>query len=331
MYGWGPSTSGWKKPGSYGFDSAKSPYLDKLARDASKKGPRTYTRRSSPLKKLVDPKGKTISSDSENPLVIAVDVTGSMASWPGEIFDRLPLLYQTLSQYRDDLEVSFAAIGDATCDSYPLQVNDFAKGVDLEDKLKALCPEGGGGGQISESYELFAKFMLEKCETPNAKSPFLLIYGDEKFYNEVNPRQVEHYIGDKMQDPQNSNEVFKKLMQKFDLFFLHKPYGYGDESMTDASVVQHWADAIGKQRILELPNAERAVDVAMGLIAKNWGEFDDFTGNLSARQDSKTAASVYSSLRYVDASKSVNSMKTGKTATKKTMSLSKMTKKTKGK
>ena len=33
-----------------------------------------------------------------------------MASWPFEIFDRLPLLYNTLSQYREDLEICFAAI-----------------------------------------------------------------------------------------------------------------------------------------------------------------------------------------------------------------------------
>ena len=46
-------------------------------------------------------------------------MTGSMANWPFEIFDRLPLLYNTLSQYREDLEICFAAIGDAGVDRSP--------------------------------------------------------------------------------------------------------------------------------------------------------------------------------------------------------------------
>ena len=324
MYAWGGSTSGWRKPGSYGFDSARKPYLDKLAAAASAKGPRTYARRNEPDMKLVDPRGKVITSESKNQLVIAVDVTGSMAEWPGEIFDRLPLLYQTLSQYRDDLEVCFAAIGDANCDSWPLQVNDFGKDLDLEERLKALGCEGGGGGQISETYELFAYFMQEKCKTPNATSPFLLIFGDEKFYPNVNPGQVEHYIGDKLQAPVEANQVWKGLMQRFNLFFLHKPYGDGREAATTKEVGDYWADTIGEQRVIELPNKERAVDIAMGLVAKHWGQYGDFTKNLSARQDDEDANSVYGSLRFIDGDPSAKSVVKGVTKTRRTMPLDKM-------
>lgn len=327
MYAWGGDTSGWKKPGTYNFDSAKKPYLDKLGKDADKKGPRTYTRRHEPDMKLVDPKGKTIFSESKNPLVVAVDVTGSMASWPGEIFDRLPLLYQTLSQYRDDLEISFAAIGDATCDNYPLQVNEFAKGLDLEDHIKAICPEGGGGGQVSETYELFAYFMDKHCNTPNATSPFLLIYGDEKFYNNVDPKQVEHYLGDKLEGPLKSDNVWKNILQKFNLYLLHKPYGH--DSSIDKEITGHWAKAIGRQRIIELPSYDRAVDVAIGLIAKQWGEYSDFKDSLSARHSKDYVKdAVYNSLRFVDEDKSMKSVLMDKKTKSKTMSLKALVKKT---
>lgn len=320
MYGWGGSTSDWKKPNKYKWDSAKKPYLDKLATDASKKkSARTYTMRSAPHK-IVDPLGKTISSDSENPIVIAVDVTGSMCSWPAEIFDRLPLLYQTLSQYRPDADICFAAIGDANSDSYPLQVNDFAKGVELEDKLNALYPEGGGGGQISESYELFAYFMLEHCNMPNAKSPFLLIYGDEKYYPEIDKRQVEHYTGDKLEDDLKSKDVWKKLNQKFNMFYLQKPYGNGDPDYT-AQIKKYWAKGIGKQRIIELPERERAVDTGIALIAKHWGEFADFKENLSSRQDEEEQEMVIDSVRHIAEKPSVNSMTMTKKASKKTKPL----------
>lgn len=309
MYDWTPSTSGWANPSSYEFDSARAPYLGKIAAAASARGPRTYSAKTSP-DPLADP-GKLIHSDSKNPLVIAVDVTGSMSEWPQEIFDRLPLVYQTLSQYNNDIDISFCAIGDANCDSYPLQVTDFAKGLDLEDKLKALCPEGGGGGQIKESYELFGYYMLNKCEMKNATSPFLLIYGDEKFYPTIDPAQVKHYVGDKIQSPLDSNEMWKSLTQKFNVYYLHKKYDSGSSSV-DREVVEAWSDAIGRQRIIEVPSVERAVDVAIGLIAKSWGEYDDFTKSLSARHpDPSEQMSVHRTLRYIDGSKSHDSVMSG--------------------
>ena len=58
---------------------------------------------------------------------------------------------------------------------------------------------------------------------------------------------------------------------------------------------------------------ERAVDVAMGLIAKNWGEYDDFSLNLDARHDdSALKASVHTSLRHIDDVLAATSVMPGK-------------------
>ena len=300
MYSWGGSTKDWKKPGGYSFDSARAPYLDSMAAASKAKGGRHYSRGSSPDMKLVDPRGKTISSDSKNVIVFGIDGTGSMVNWPAEIFDRLPLFYQTLSQYRADLEVSFGVIGDANIDNYPLQVNSFGKGVSLEDHINALFPEGGGGGQVSESYELFGYFALNNVKVPNAVSPFLFICGDEKFYTAVDPAQVAHHIGDRLQGPLDSKKVLESLLQKFDVYFLHKPYGSGGDAGITAEVREHWANAIGQQRVIALPGYDRVVDIAMGIVAKKWGQFGDFKGNLSARQtDPNVVSAVHHSIRYV--------------------------------
>ncbi len=319
MYGFGGDPVGWKGKGKYDFGSARARY-DSIADKVD--GPRVYDKPSAPDLDLVDPRGKKISSTSENPIVLAVDVTGSMDRWPGEIFDRLPLLYQTLAKYKEDAEFCFAAIGDAYSDQFPLQVNDFAKGLDLEKKLKALFPEGNGGGQHSESYELFAYFMLNHCDTPKAKSPFLLVFGDEKHYGHVNGSQVKHYIGDVVEKELEAMQVWKALMNKFNVFYLHKAYGRGDEPDVDREVVAYWTETIGKQRIIELPSMERAVDVAMGLIAKHWGEYADFGKSLDARHDdSKLKATVHRSLKFVDPAPSPNSMMPGKSGSKMTKRL----------
>ncbi len=292
MYSWGDDTAGWKNPGKYDFGSARRAYLDGLKKEAEDKGPRTYSTKKGPKLDLVDPKGKNLITESENPIVIAVDGTGSMQTWPAEIFDRLPLLYQTLSKYKPDTEISFSVIGDATSDTWPVQVGAFGKGPALDDVLKALHPEGGGGGGIRESYELFAYFMHEHAKTPKATSPFMIIMGDEKFYEMVNPDQVKHYLGDKMQDVADSKEIWKALAQRFDIYVLRKQYAGHDKE-----IVAQWAEAIGEQKIIPLYDPTRVVDVAMGLVAKRWGQFGDFKKSLSARQDAEGIENVMTSLR----------------------------------
>jgi hypothetical protein len=131
MYSWDEDTSSWYGSTTYRYGNRGAANRAKAAKRAAARGPRTYEKKSMPNEKIIDPK-KHIETDSPNPLIIAVDVTGSMADWPFEIFDRLPLLYNTLSQYREDLTIAFAAIGDASVDRWPLQVTSFASGFDLE-------------------------------------------------------------------------------------------------------------------------------------------------------------------------------------------------------
>ncbi len=319
MYSWGDDTYTWKNPGGYDFGSARRAYLDSLKKSSESIGARSYSAGSSPDMKLVDPKGKNISTNSKNPVIVAVDVTGSMSTWPAEIFDRLPLLYQTLSKYKDDVELSFAAIGDGYTDTYPLQVSDFGKGTTLDDYLKALYPEGGGGGQHFESYELFAHFVDKHVKTPKATSPFLIIMGDEAFYDKISKAMVEHFIGDKLQDDIDSKTVWDSLGKKFNVYLLHKEYGG-----LDKEIVQQWSDALGVQKVIPVTDPTRVVDVAMGIVARSWGNFDDFSKNLSARQDKTGVGTVMKSLKYVSVPDPANtnsvvpSKKSGKVSKKLT-------------
>jgi len=298
MYSWGDDTFTWKKPGAYDFGDAKKAYISKLGKEAEDKGPRTYFKKKEPNLEIVNPKNRIISTESENPVIVAVDGTGSMASWPAEIFDRLPLLYQTLSKYRDGIEISFSVIGDAISDQWPAQVTDFGKGVTLDDYLIALQPEGGGGPGIRESYELWAYFMKEHAKTPKAKSPFMIIMGDEKFYETIHPKQIEHYLGDKIAQSIDSKEVWKELSDRFDIYLLRKSY-----EGRDKEIEEQWTEAIGKQKIIPIYDPTRIVDVATGIIAKTWGEFGDFQKSLSARQDPENIEKVMKSLKLVEGAK----------------------------
>jgi hypothetical protein len=278
MYSWDGDTSGWYGSGSYAYGSKGRSKREEAARRAAAAGPRSYQSKGGPNEKIIDP-SKRISSCSKNPLIIAVDVTGSMASWPFEIFDRLPLLFNTLVNYRDDLEVCFAAIGDAACDRWPLQVTTFASGFDLEQLLGSLYGEGGGG-DAPESYGLFAHWVNTHVEVPEAdETPFLIVYGDVTMHAKVPKGQIEHYLGDSVQGDVDAIKAWQEVSRTWNTWFLRRPTGNAGDR-----VDRQWGQAIGAQKIMHIEDEQRAVDYAMGLIARAWGHFGDFRENMKARQ-----------------------------------------------
>jgi hypothetical protein len=277
MYSWYDDTSDWARPGSYAYDPSSKTARDAEAEKAAAAGPRTYTDRGQPDPQLTDAR-KRIRSSSKNPLVIAVDVTGSMQRWPFEIFDRLPLLYNTLSQYRPDLEISFCAIGDAACDRWPLQTTDFSKGFDLERYLKALYGEGGGGDE-PESYGLFAHWVNTHVTLEQARRPFLIVFGDATMHETVQGGQISHFMGDEHRDV-DSVAAWQQVAKTWNTWFLRRPGGRKGDS-----VHSQWSRAVGEQQVVQIDDELRAVDYAMGLIARTWGHFGDFKENMLARQD----------------------------------------------
>lgn len=278
MYSWDEDTSRWYGKSAYSYSARGATKRKTAAERAKAHGPRTYERKSGPNEKIVDPR-KHIRTESANPLIVAVDVTGSMANWPFEIFDRLPLLYNTLAQYREDLEICFAAIGDGAVDRWPLQVTSFAGGFDLEQLLGSLYGEGGGG-DAPESYGLFAHWVNTHVDLPNlAEPPFMIVFGDITMHPTVPKQQINHFLGDRVKRDVDAIAAWQQLCQNWNTWFLRRPTGKpGDQ------VDRQWGQAIGEQKIFHIEDEERAVDYALGLIARAWGHFGDFKDNMRARQ-----------------------------------------------
>lgn len=290
MYSWGDDTEDWARPGAYRFDESTSVLRAEAAEKSKSEGGRSYTRRKKPIEQMVDAH-RHISSSAENVVYIGVDVTGSMASWPAEIFDRLPLLYQTLAQYRPDLEIGFGAIGDSGCDRWPLQVTDFSLGFSLENTLKALHGEGGGG-DAPESYGLFAWWMANHVKVPKAVRPFLIVFGDAEMHPEVPRAHIQRLCGDTLKTNPVSVDSWQEAAKVFDIWFLRRPTGRPGDT-----IEAQWVKALGRDRVVHLNDEQRAVDHAIGIIARAWGRDADFEANMLARQDPATVAAVMSRIR----------------------------------
>ena len=286
MYSWDGDTSSWYGKSSYSYSKRGAAKRTDAAKRAEAAGPRSYETKSAPNSKIIDP-SKKISSTSKNPVIIAIDVTGSMSTWPFEIFDRLPLLYNTLSQYRDDLEICFVAIGDAKVDRWPLQVTPFATGYDLEQLLGSLYGEGGGG-DAAESYGLFAHWVNTHVSVTQAdEKPFLIVFGDAPMHEITSAAEIDHFLGDTLNHEVNSIEAWKKVGKNWNTWFLRRPTtARGD------FVDRQWGKAIGEQKIFHIEDEQRAVDYAMGLIARAWGYFGNFQDNMRARQSDEKVEQI---------------------------------------
>ena len=132
----------------------------------------------------MDPKRwaeKKLVCNNIDPIVFALDVTGSMGSWTKIIYDKMPMFYGQImmQKYLGDPSISFSAIGDSLYDKVPLQVSEFGQGKEIDQLISKMYLEGGGGGNTEESYELSAYFYTHQVGFTNANCPYFFLTGDE--------------------------------------------------------------------------------------------------------------------------------------------------------
>ena len=64
-----------------------------------------------------------------------------------------------------DPQILVGAVGDSTCDQYPLQVGQFESSNLFDEQLRNIIVERGGGGQNMESYALAYRFAADHTAT----------------------------------------------------------------------------------------------------------------------------------------------------------------------
>lgn len=281
------SPGDWK---GYDFDAARKTYDKHVGR--------SYSDAQADNKRVADLVPANIKTESEAPLIITVDVTGSMGDWPAVMFSKLPYMDNECKEYLgENFELSFAAVGDANSDKYPIQIRPFAKGRDMEKQLKELVIEGNGGGQCSESYELTALYYARNAEMPNAKRPIMIIIGDEGYYDHVIKKHATMAHVKLEENDISTEQIFKELKEKFSVYLIRKPYDSGD----DKHIQKKWENLVGKEHIAVLPSADRVVDVIFGILAQEKNKVDYFQKEIEDRQREEQVDTVYKALKTIHA------------------------------
>lgn len=225
----------------------------------------------------LDPLWVTVreSRDSaEHPETVAVavlfDVTGSMRSVPRALQARLPALLGLLLRkgYLEHPQIMFGAIGDATCDRAPLQIGQFESDNRMDDDLGRILLEGGGGGQMTESYELAMYFMARHtsidCMEKRGHRGYLFMIGDELAYPRVKAREINKIIGGELTEDNATAAVVAELKRKYDVYFVIPA---GACHAADDRLLRYWRGHFGQNviRLDDLDSVSETIALTIGL------------------------------------------------------------------
>ncbi len=202
------------------------------------------------------------------PVAVLFDVTGSMRQVPQTFVLKLNTLMATLVKkgFLKDPHVLFGAIGDATCDDFPLQIGQFETGNEMDDVLSKIILEGGGGGQNTESYELGMYYLARKSKLDSVdkrgKKGYCFIIGDELPYDSINKNEVSSVIGDTLEANIPTKDILEELRAKFEVFWIIPNQ---TSNFRSASVVDPLKKMFG-QNFLKLENPDNICELIVTTI-----------------------------------------------------------------
>lgn len=284
------------------------------------------------LDPLVDPKvpnkaGKKVleSLDSADhpesfPVLTLLDGTGSMGTIPRRIMDKLPTLMTALitKGYVPHPHIAFGMVGDAEWDKLPVQCTRYEAGNVLASSLGNLVIEGGGGGNLSESYELAMYYaavasVLDSVIKRGIKGVCFII-GDEFATNRANPskprgtaagytgmlskKHVKEYLDLEIEADIPFEDVLAMLREKYEVFWVYPKEA--EYYTAYPQIVEHWKTVFG-QNCLLLDSAENIVELIVGTVATVCGfelstiakDLSDLGASSSAVADMTSALTPY--------------------------------------
>ena len=213
------------------------------------------------LNSLLDPRGVVRQChDSEEhprtlPVILALDVTGSMGSAASRTATRLNRIITDIfrsGQIRD-VEFCMMAIGDIHYDRAPIQISQFESDIRIAEQLDAVYFEGGGGGNCYESYTAAWYMGLEHCELHcwnRGGKGLIITMGDEMPNPFLNARELNAVTGDHLQGDVETKELLERALEKFEVYHLsvNDPHSSYERNQKRYDLDSAWRELLGKDR-----------------------------------------------------------------------------------
>lgn len=247
--------------GTFNSGTTRAAYSAFTASTVGKATADIYTSRT--IHPTLDPKGvkvresrDSVDNPKSTPIIVGLDVTGSMGILADSIArSGLGTLFESIYDRKPitDPHVMFMGIGDANCDSAPLQVSQFEADKRIIEQLTNIYLEHGGGGNNFESYNLpwyFAAFhTVHDSIEKRGKRGYLFTVGDEEAPEPLTKEQIKHFIGDEVEGHLSTKDVLELAQRKYDVF--HVVIKEGNHARTHLKeVTRTWEELLAQRLIL---------------------------------------------------------------------------------
>lgn len=168
------------------------------------------------------------------PVILALDVTGSMGQTAIEVQKKLNPIMQELYKNVKDVEIMIMAIGDLSYDSSPIQISQFESDIRIAENLDHIYFENGGGGNNWESYTaawyIGARHTKLDC-WKRGKKGIIITMGDEPINPYLPKEELESVTGDTLQADISTKDLYNEVKDKYHLCHICiKSHCYRDQT-----------------------------------------------------------------------------------------------------
>ena len=157
------------------------------------------------------------------PVILALDVTGSMGSATAEVAKQLNGIMAQLYKKLKDVQFMIMGIGDIAYDRAPIQISQFESDIRIIEQLDKVWFEAGGGGNQYESYTAAWYMGSRHCDLDcwkRGKRGIIITLGDEPLNPYLNRIQMNGFIGDNLQDDIETKDLYAEVSEKYDVYHV---------------------------------------------------------------------------------------------------------------
>ena len=157
------------------------------------------------------------------PVILALDVTGSMGGAAVEVAKKLNVIMTELYGKVRDVEFLIMGIGDLSYDISPIQASQFESDIRIAEQLDKIYFEGGGGGNACESYTAAWYFGARHCNLDcwkRGRKGIIITLGDEPLNPYLPKNPLAAATGDKLQADVETKDLYEEVSEKFDVYHL---------------------------------------------------------------------------------------------------------------
>lgn len=183
------------------------------------------------LDKSLDPRNFTIrecvnSEEHPNtiPVILALDVTGSMGPSCKETAETLGIIMTNLLKKYKDIEFCIMGIGDLAYDTAPIQMSQFESDVRIAESIDKIFIEKGGGGNSYESYTAawFMGLYRTKldCYDKQGRKGIIITLGDEGLNPYLPSYQLSMATKSNPEGDIETDALYESASKKFDIFHI---------------------------------------------------------------------------------------------------------------